>query len=241
MNDKRKEAVNSIIALLVIVMAFLVASYYSQIYIEEIRSFIGEGYTGMFIYVLLNVIEVIIAPVNLLPTIAIASSLWGGFTAGLLTTIGWVVGAFVAFMLARRFGLPLVRKLVSVDKIQKIEDKIPNKHVFWSVVFLRIILPADILSYVLGLFSKISKRDFVLATTLGVAPLAFALAYLGTFPLEYQIIAFVIAGTFIMAGYLTYRKKEVIKDEIKKIKLKRELKRKEKRELKRKDKLNSQY
>src|SRR3989344_3717002 len=130
MNDKRKEAVNSIIALLVIVMAFLVASYYSQIYIEEIMSFIGEGYTGMFIYVLLNVIEVIIAPVNLLPTIAIASSLWGGFTAGLLTTIGWVVGAFVAFMLARRFGLPLVRKLVSVDKIQKIEDKIPNKHVF---------------------------------------------------------------------------------------------------------------
>lgn len=49
--------------------------------LEKIRKY---KHKELIIYVILNIIEVIIIPINLLPTIAIASNLWGGFISASL-------------------------------------------------------------------------------------------------------------------------------------------------------------
>jgi uncharacterized membrane protein YdjX (TVP38/TMEM64 family) len=67
---------------------------------------------------------------------------------------------------------------------------------------LRIAIPVDLLSYALGLFSKVRYRDYALATIIGISPLAFILAYLGTLPFIFQMIALSVALVLILSGFI---------------------------------------
>ncbi|MFB6181583.1 MAG: VTT domain-containing protein [Candidatus Magasanikbacteria bacterium] len=62
---------------------------------------------------------------------------------GLLSIIGWTIGGIIAFVLAKKYGYPLVSKLASIKKIQKIEKSLPEKSRFWVVVFLRVAIPKN--------------------------------------------------------------------------------------------------
>ena len=73
--------------------------------------------------------------------------------------------------------------------------------VFWSIVMLRLAMPMDLLSYLLGLFTHVSLWKYAAATALGVTPPAFLLAYLGKLPHAYDIIAFGI-GAVVIVGYI---------------------------------------
>ena len=153
------------------------------------------------------IIATVIAPLSSVPLLPVVSSIYGWFIAGLLSVIGWTIGSVIAFWLARRYGMPLVKKIVSLESINNIEKRIPEDNLFWSIVFLRMVVPVDFLSYLLGLFSHIKYKTYFWATLIGVTPFAFILAYLGTLPLVYQIITFTIAAIFILVGLLIYRKR----------------------------------
>jgi len=201
-----KQKLRSVLVLLFIIITFIITSYFTNRYFEQIQQLIGTGIIGMLIYVLLNIFEVVIAPINILPAIAIASVLWGWFTAAILTIIGWTIGAYIAFSLARRFGVPLITRFIKLDKLHEYEKKVDEDHIFWSIIVLRIVLPADLLSYALGLFSKIKTRKYILATAIGVTPLAFILSYLGSLPIEYQLIGFLSVALILVTGILARKR-----------------------------------
>jgi uncharacterized membrane protein YdjX (TVP38/TMEM64 family) len=71
-----------------------------------------------------------------------------------------------------------------------------------SIIFLRMIGPIDILSYALGLFSKIKTRDYMVATVIGLTPMAFALAYVGSVSFYQQVIIATAAGIIFLAGWI---------------------------------------
>ena len=149
----------------------------------------------MFIFVFLEFVSTVLAPVTTIPLIPIASNLWGWQIAGALSVLGWFLGAMVAFEIARRYGIPIVKKFVPLKNLRSFEGMIPEKNLFWGVVFLRLIIPVDILSYTLGLFSRIGRGKYALATFIGIIPFSFLIAYLGTVTLKYQIIALVVGST----------------------------------------------
>ena len=99
--------------------------------------------------------------------------------------------------------------------IEKFERLIPEENIFWSIVFFRMAIPVDILSYLLGLFSHIKFRTYALATVIGVIPFAFVFAYAGTLQLRYQILAFLIAVIIILTS-LKIRKIYKLKKMLKK-------------------------
>ncbi len=107
---------------------------------------------SMFLYVFIVIIAVVIAPVSAMPLLPIASNMWGGFIAATLNIIGWTIGALIAFAIARKYGILLVKKLISIGKIEHVQALVPEQNIFWSIVFLRMAIPVDILSYALGLF-----------------------------------------------------------------------------------------
>ena len=81
------------------------------------------------------------------------------------------------------------------------------KNPFWSVVLLRLVVPMDVISYVLGLFTDIGWLKYAAATAIGLTPSAFLLAYLGKLPNAYEISA-VGAGVILVAmSVLTARRK----------------------------------
>ncbi len=210
----RKDKIKAAIGIIFIVVVFLTISYLIQKDLENIKRLISFGAISMVGYVLILIFATVVAPVNAFPLLPVASSVWGWFITGILSIIGWTIGAVIAFSLARKYGVPLITKFVSLEDIAKYEKIIPEENIFWSIVFLRMSLPVDILSYILGLFSHIKLRTYLFASIIGIAPLAFIFAYIGGLPFKYQVIAFVVAVIMLLVGYginKGYKKYKLIK------------------------------
>ncbi len=194
---------SELIKLLLLVSFFVLAIFISTAYQEEIVQYLDFGYWGMFVYVSLATISTVVAPINTLPLISVATALWGGFISALLSITAWTLGAIIAFIIARRLGKPFIEKHYDLEKISRYEKLLGDKYVFWNIVALRIMIPVDILSYAIGLFTSVKLSTYSLATLIGVSPFAFLLAYSATFPLILQIG---VGALILLAIYLGYRK-----------------------------------
>ena len=199
---------SEIIVGVIVALLFLFMTYITKSYEEALQGLIGiHGVTGMFMYIFITVLVVVFAPVSTLPILPIAVTLWGSFIAALLSIVGWVIGSVIAFVVARKYGHSFIRKFAGLRKIQKYGENISHGHLFWSVVFLRIVMPVDALSYALGLFSKMPFRLYLLATIIGITPFAFVFSYAASLPILYQIGALTLSGLFIALGYKKVRNK----------------------------------
>ncbi len=203
------KSTKSVLSLLLIIFLFLLVSYLVQNNIGNIDDYIVEGYFGALMFIFIEITATVFAPISAIPLLPLMSEKYGWFIAGLLSIVGWTIGSVIAFLIARKYGSPLVRKLISLEKISEIEKRIPETNLFWSIVFFRMIIPVDILSYILGLFSRIKFNTYFWATLIGISPFAFILAYLGTLPLYYQISFFITGMLILVLGYLLYKKKTI--------------------------------
>jgi len=174
---------------------------------DGITRFINHHpFWGVFLYLNLNVLDAVIAPGATLPLIPVAARAWGRVPAALVTTAGWTLGSLIAFLIARRWGYPIVKRLTSRERIRQMGKYIPDD-LFWSIVLLRLVMPMDVMSYVLGLLTDISWSRYMLATAMGLTPSAFVLAYLGKLPNAYEIIMLGVAAAVGVAAVLIARRR----------------------------------
>ena len=174
---------------------------------DAIKSFIDrKPFWGVFLYIALNILDAVIAPGATLPLIPVAVQVWRPVPAAIVTTIGWTSGSLIAFLIARRWGYPLVKKLTSADRIKHLKKYIPED-LFWSIVLLRLVMPMDVMSYVLGLFTDISWPKYALATALGLTPSAFVLAYVGKLPNAYELIMLGVGVAVAVAYVMVVRRR----------------------------------
>lgn len=196
-----------IISAIIVALLFLFATYVSTAYKPVIENFIGSyGVWGMLLYVATAIGATVIAPVSATPLIPVATALWGVVPSALLSITGWTIGSVIAFWLSRKYGYEKISRFVRLQKIQMYAEKLPKKNIFWSVVFMRIVLPVDMLSYALGLFSSMSLRSYTVATIIGIAPFAFIFAYTAGLPLWVQGVALSIIGVLLFLSYRQIRK-----------------------------------
>lgn len=196
-HDKKEIA-----AFVIVGITFIASSYFSlrhSDYLKEIIEF--KGFAGMAVYVLLEIASIVIVPITTFPLLPIAVVLWGNFIAAVLNIIGWMIGAAIAFFLARKYGRPFVSRFIKIKHIIHLEKLVPEKNIFWSIVILRMSIPTDILSYTLGLFTAIPMNTYLVATFFGLIPFAFIFAYSVSLPIWYQIVALVLSGSLIYYGY----------------------------------------
>ncbi len=198
MNKKIK----GIFELILIIAAFLFSSYIIQTNLLFLENLVTNDILGMIIYLILEISSIVIAPITTIPLIVIATNLWGWIATGILNIIGWMIGSWIAFIIARKYGIKIIRKFISLEKISEIEKKIPRKNIFWSIVLLRMIIPTDVLSYALGIFTKIKIRTYLLATLIGITPIAFLISYLGGIDIYIQIILVLIAGIILILFWI---------------------------------------
>ena len=111
-----------------------------------------------------------------------------------------------------------------LEKIRKIENIIPERNIFLGIIILRIVAPFDLISYAIGLISKVDWKVYTLASFIGYVPLAFILAYLGTFSMFYQIMVFLIGLIILYFLFIEYKKDKKLKKRVKKLKNKFEKK-----------------
>jgi uncharacterized membrane protein YdjX (TVP38/TMEM64 family) len=154
--------------------------YLSQTLSINTQELVGENRlmsAGMLAGVMF--ISTVLAPITVLPMVPVIAPLLGPFTTGLASWIGWTLGAVAAFLIARHGGRPLLHRFIDIEKLTKYESRLPNEAHFFLVLALRLILPVDLLSYALGIFSTVKTTTYTLASGLGILWFSFAFAYLG--------------------------------------------------------------
>jgi uncharacterized membrane protein YdjX (TVP38/TMEM64 family) len=122
----------------------------------------------------------VIAPLTSLPLVPLVAPFLGPFTTGVACFVGWTLGAVVAFLVGRYYGQPFMAKFIDMKTINKYETYIPPDTGFMLIVLLRMIIPVDVLSYALGIFSTtVSLYRYTLASMVGILWFSFAFAYFG--------------------------------------------------------------
>jgi uncharacterized membrane protein YdjX (TVP38/TMEM64 family) len=204
--QSRNHLIKEIASLIVFGIVFVTVSFLAQHYKTQLADIVESGgLVSVGGFVLLTAIFVVfIIPLDIAFLIPIGASLWGPIPTGLMSITGWGLGASIAFGIARFFGVPVVERIIGLEQIRAVAKRIPKHNLFWSVMILRMLVPVDILSYALGLFSTMSWSSYVLATAIGVSPLGFYFAYAGALPFWYQILAVGIALALAAAAFVRY-------------------------------------
>ncbi len=177
-----------ILTMFLILIAWMVYSYINKslIYIlikgdvENLLLFLKsfEGFTEI-IFVLLVILEVVLAPMPPLILYIVAGALFGGFYGGILVFGGNLIGAFIDFKIARNFDGNFIQNRMD-KRMQKKFNKFFDKYGALSIFILRInpLTTSDLVSYLSG-FTKIKTYKFLLATMLGLIPMIFIQTYFG--------------------------------------------------------------
>lgn len=120
-----------------------------------------------FIFIGFQTLQVIAAPVPGEVTGFVGGVFFGAGWGILYSTIGLTLGSWIAFVLARLAGRPLVQMVVNPDTIKRYDYVMKHKGLFLAfLMFLIPGFPKDILCYLLGL-GHMSQRDFLLVSTSG--------------------------------------------------------------------------
>jgi uncharacterized membrane protein YdjX (TVP38/TMEM64 family) len=219
---------NWIIILIIVVLLLLFSySYYSKGVVYSVASsdedsvvnFVESfGAFSYLIFILLVILEVVLAPIPALALYVAGGALFGTFLGGILTLIGNLIGALIAFWIARRLGRNFVERRVD-DKMRKKFDAFAEKYGGYSLFILRInpFTSSDLFSYLAGL-TKMKVRTFLLGTLLGLTPMIFAHAYFGeTFvkshPILYSVLIWISVAYFLIFVYLIWRAASMKKKE----------------------------
>ncbi|HDK41995.1 MAG TPA: hypothetical protein ENG87_01345, partial [Candidatus Pacearchaeota archaeon] len=117
--------IKGLIEVLIIVTLFLLFSYLVQKNISYFESLIVNDVLGILVFIFIEFISIVVAPVTTLPLIPIASNLWGWVLTGLISIFAWSFGAWVAFVIGRKYGVQIIKKFISLKDIYRIEKKVP--------------------------------------------------------------------------------------------------------------------
>jgi uncharacterized membrane protein YdjX (TVP38/TMEM64 family) len=164
--------------------------------------------TTYAIYVLLIITEVIIAPIPGGVLALVGAANFGFFPAWGLNYLGNVIGAQIAFVLARKFGRPLVDRLVKKGTQKRYYTIVSGHTGFAFFAYAFPFFPIDILSFLFGL-SAIKHKKFFTITSIGLISNSAAYAYLGSrfgvyVPYLQEISLSVFVLMVLLIGYWAY-------------------------------------
>lgn len=167
--------------------------------VDNLQQFIQDaGPWAPIFYITLKAITYVFAPLTSGPIQVLAGTLFGNIWFGVLyTLIGEVIGGSISFLIARRFGRPVIQRLVGKPAMKQIED-FYNKRMggLLSLAVARVILFSvwDFLSYAAGLAESVRFRTYLFVSVVfGFFPTYF-FVWVGTQAFEDSRTLFLIYG-----------------------------------------------
>jgi uncharacterized membrane protein YdjX (TVP38/TMEM64 family) len=152
---------------------------------------------------------IVFVPVPTIPFDIAAGVGYGALPGSLCVLAGHIVGASAAFLLARRFGRPLLRRVVT-RRVSDHVDGLASRLAPRLVVLMRLLPLFDfkVVSYAAGL-TDMAFSDYILATTVGIALPVFGMVAVGSQLTDHPLRAALIVGVFglvagLAAAYLLF-------------------------------------
>lgn len=168
---------------------------------EKLIFFIKDlGLIGPITIIFLIASAIVISPIPSAPVALVSGAIYGHTFGTLYVVLGALLGALMAFMISRKLGYDYINK--------KLHNKLPVKIVgsqntLMIIVFVTRLAPFisfDVISYAAGL-TQLTYSRFIIATLMGIIPISFALAHIGSEVNNGELEKIVIA--LVLLGFIT--------------------------------------
>jgi len=181
---------------------------------KKLRIFIASfGPYAAFVFVLVQSLQVVFAPVPGEVTGFVGGFLFGNVSGVILSTLGLTVGSILAFGIARLFGIRLVEKIVKKHYIDKFNFFVTHKGLYITFIFFLIPgFPKDSLCYLLGL-TRMRIIDFILMNIFGRLPGTLMLTLQGSAVKDgkYQAFFLLLVASIILTFGLYLARNHIIR------------------------------
>lgn len=166
------------------------------------------GWLAPLVFVAIYIAWTVLLFPGVVPTLA-GGALFGIATGSLLTLIGAVVGATVAFLIGQRLGRAQVERLLG-RRVTRLDEWM-GRNGFLALLYARLVpvVPFNLLNYAAGI-AGMRTRSYVIATAVGIVPgtvaytaLGSAAAHPGSLPFIVSLAAVVLLT--LIAGALSRR------------------------------------
>ncbi len=209
----RKKHIKLAVTLVAIGGLILIAYYFFERYGlieffqsgEEIQAYVkGYGVWAPLAFLVLQIAQVIITPIPGNVTTIAGGLLFGFWPAFIISIIAVYIGSMVCFWLARKYGRPLVIKLVKEETVDKyLKELSTRQRLGLILIFLFPFFPDDTICLIAGLTPIATKEFFwlmALTRPWGILGSALLGANVITIPvLGWVIIAIATAAVFAAA------------------------------------------
>ena len=179
---------------------------------QKFREFIDSfGIWGRLVFVLMVVMQVIIAVIPGEPFEIAAGYIFGSFEGTVLCLLGILIGSIIIFLLVRKFGVKLVEVFFSRDKINSLRFLNTSKKATTLCFIIMFIpgTPKDLLSYFAGL-TKITLPSWLFISVFARIPSVLTSSVggslLGNEKYLFAIITFGVTLIVSVIGLLIYNR-----------------------------------
>ena len=174
---------------------------------REVRQFLARfGPYAPFVFITLQALQVVIAPIPGEATGFLGGILFGTWLSFIYSTIGLTLGSALAFLLGRWLGLPVVRRLVSDEVYHKFDFLArTGGELVTLILFIIPGFPKDYLCFILGV-SPLPFGTFLVLTTFGRMPGTWLLSVQGAkvgsgYYVEF-VVFLTVAAVALFLGYI---------------------------------------
>ena len=146
--------------------------------LESLRAYLATwGALAPLAYLLLVIVEVLVAPLPGTLLYAPGGAIFGGVVGGSLSLAGNVIGASLACLIARFWAEPITQWLDS-GRLAIMRETLAARGL-WLILLLRAnpLTSSDLVSYAAGLV-RVPVWKVAVGTLVGMAPLCYAQAFL---------------------------------------------------------------
>ncbi len=183
---------------------------------DQLQDYIRrEGKWAPFIFIFIQTMQVIIAPIPGNVT-TLAGGLMFGSTLGFIYgSIGLIIGSTTAFYLARFYGKPFVIKIAGADNYEKYSKYFTKKsRLVLFLLFLFPFFPDDMLCFLAGI-STLTFGTFILFVILARLPGVYVSVFIGSGSLNLPVWSWIlIAAISLSLIYFSARYGDKIEDAI---------------------------
>lgn len=138
---------------------------------------LAAGPLAPLAYIALYAIQIVAAPIPGSPFALASGYLFGPVAGGAYSLIAAMIGLMIAMALSRRFGRPLVERLVGQEELDRWEQALgTDSAVLWLIIFL---MPVGDAGYYLAGLSRARLRHLIVAAVIARTPNQFIMSWIG--------------------------------------------------------------
>ncbi|WP_411966901.1 TVP38/TMEM64 family protein [Haloferax sp. YSSS75] len=186
---------------------------------RELRVFIvGFGIWAPIVFIAVQAIQVIIAPIPGQAAAVVAGYLFGPIWGTVYSLVGVMIGSMVAFCLSKRYGRPAVERFLHEEIIESFDGMVERTGLLGLFIFVLIPgLPDDVVCFLAGL-TPIRIGPFLVVLLAGRFP-AYAIANLagGQFADGKILESLILMSVFLAFSAISYYNRSKIQHFVRRI------------------------